>query len=137
MTDEAKVRSKPRVLLVEDTVYLARLYEKYLQDEDYDLVHVETGGDALRSLDHDIPDAVLLDLVLPDMSGLDILNADHPRRPRFRTHATPWRRRQGGQLLDVVRRQGAGHCSGLRPPADVPSDLVRPSRREPVPVRSR
>ena len=80
MTDEAKVGGKPRVLLVEDTVYLARLYEKYLQDEDYDLVHVETGAEALLALEHEMPDAVLLDLVLPDMSGLDILKGISERK---------------------------------------------------------
>ena len=80
MADEAKVRGKPRILLVEDTAYLARLYEKYLQDEDYDLVHVETGAEALQALEHKTPDAVLLDLVLPDMSGLDILKSISERK---------------------------------------------------------
>ena len=80
MTEEAKVRVKPRVLLVEDTVYLARLYEKFLQDEDYDLVHVETGAEAFQALEHKMPDAVLLDLVLPDMSGLDILKSISERK---------------------------------------------------------
>ena len=73
MTDEMKEGGRPRVLLVEDTVYLARLYEKYLQDEPYDVVHVETGGEALRALEQETPAAVLLDLMLPDMNDLDIL----------------------------------------------------------------
>ena len=80
MTEEVKVGGKPRVLLVEDTVYLARLYEKYLQDEDYELVHVETGGEALQALENQMPDAVLLDLVLPDMNGLDILKSISERK---------------------------------------------------------
>ena len=54
-------------------MYLARLYENYLQDEPYDLVHVETGAAALAELRRGTPDAVLLDMVLPDMNGLDIL----------------------------------------------------------------
>ncbi len=62
-----------RVLLVEDTVPLARTYEAYLEGEAYDIQHVETGKDALAILAEGPPDAVLLDLMLPDMDGLQIL----------------------------------------------------------------
>ena len=41
MTDAATTLT---VLLVEDTLSLARTYKKYLRDQPYDLVHVETGG---------------------------------------------------------------------------------------------
>ena len=70
MTDAA---TNFTVLLVEDTLSLARTYKKYLSDQPYDLVHVETGGAALQLLERQAPDAVLLDLVLPDMDGLEIL----------------------------------------------------------------
>jgi len=64
---------QPKVLLVEDTVPLARTYEAYLEDEPYDLTHVETGKEALAFLAESPPDVVLLDLMLPDMDGLSIL----------------------------------------------------------------
>ena len=70
MTDAA---TKWTVLLVEGTLSLARTYKKYLRDQPYDLVHVETGGAALQALERHAPDAVLLDLMLPDMDGLEIL----------------------------------------------------------------
>lgn len=59
--------------MVEDTVSLAQTYEAYLRDEQITLVHVETGKEALRELETALPEVVLLDLVLPDMDGLDIL----------------------------------------------------------------
>ena len=62
-----------RILLVEDTVPLARTYEAYLEGEAYVVQHVETGKEALAVLADDPPDAVLLDLMLPDMDGLTIL----------------------------------------------------------------
>ncbi|MBL4613789.1 MAG: sigma-54-dependent Fis family transcriptional regulator [Magnetovibrio sp.] len=62
-----------RVLMVEDTVPLARTYEAYLEGEPYELTHVETGTEALAILAENPPDAVLLDLMLPDMDGLSIL----------------------------------------------------------------
>ncbi|MBF0248211.1 MAG: sigma-54-dependent Fis family transcriptional regulator [Alphaproteobacteria bacterium] len=64
---------KTRILLVEDTVALARQYELYLDGEPYDVQHVETGREALDALAGGAPDVVLLDLGLPDMNGLEIL----------------------------------------------------------------
>jgi DNA-binding NtrC family response regulator len=65
--------SSGTILLVEDTPSLARLYEQYLQDENLSVTVVGTGKDALTEIGSGPPDAVLLDLKLPDMDGLDIL----------------------------------------------------------------
>lgn len=67
------MKSSARILLVEDTVPLARTYEAYLENEPYDMSHVETGGEAMAVLADNPPDVVLLDLMLPDMDGLTIL----------------------------------------------------------------
>ncbi len=67
MTDRSKI------LLVEDTPALARTYCGYLRNEPVDVNHVETGQAALDALRQGLPDAVLLDLKLPDMDGLEIL----------------------------------------------------------------
>jgi len=68
-----------RLLLVEDTPSLARLYEQYLSKEDVDLAVAGTGREALKSLTESTPAVVLLDLRLPDMDGLDILKEIHTR----------------------------------------------------------
>lgn len=65
--------AQPKILLVEDTPALARTYCGYLRHEPVDVTHVETGADALAVLRDTPPDAVLLDLRLPDMDGMDIL----------------------------------------------------------------
>ncbi len=52
---------------------LARTYVEYRRDEPYEIMHVETGAEANKALAEWNPVAVLLDLVLPDMDGLDIL----------------------------------------------------------------
>ena len=62
-----------RILLVEDTVPLALTYQAYLEGEPYAVTHVETGREAMDILADDPPDVLLLDLVLPDMDGLSIL----------------------------------------------------------------
>jgi two-component system repressor protein LuxO len=71
---------RQRLLLIEDTTSLARVYTEYLRKEPYDVTHVETGTDALAVLDRQLPDAVLLDLALPDMNGLEILKQIQSRQ---------------------------------------------------------
>jgi len=61
------------VLLVEDSPSLSRVYREYLRNEPYRLEAVETGQAAMASLSSEPPDAILLDLKLPDMHGMDIL----------------------------------------------------------------
>jgi len=65
--------SRHRVLLVEDTTSLARVYTEYLRKEPYEVAQVETGAAALAEIEARMPDAILLDLALPDMNGLEIL----------------------------------------------------------------
>ena len=61
------------ILLVEDTVSLAKTYLAYLKDDPYEVQHVELGADALAAIRERTPDVILLDLKLPDMDGIDIL----------------------------------------------------------------
>ncbi len=64
----------PRVLLVEDTAELARLYQGYLAREAIDLEHVASGQAALASLETAPPAVLILDLKLPDMNGRELLS---------------------------------------------------------------
>lgn len=63
----------PSVLMVEDTPTLIVLYQEYLRRENIDLHIAKTGAEALEWLSHSTPDALLLDLKLPDMEGMEIL----------------------------------------------------------------
>jgi len=68
---------KTTVLLVEDSPSLAATYQAYLRDEPWELVHVTTGAEALEVMNDTLPQALLLDLQLPDMDGMDILRHIH------------------------------------------------------------
>ena len=65
--------SKPEILLVEDSKELAVVYEAYLRKQSYGLAIVGNGKDALKNITESLPQVMLLDLQLPDMSGMEIL----------------------------------------------------------------
>jgi two-component system KDP operon response regulator KdpE len=75
--------SGPHLLLVEDEDSARRAIAAYLRRREYHGDAAATAADALRSWDGSRPDAILLDLGLPDRDGIEVI-----RRVR-REAATP------------------------------------------------
>ena len=63
---------KKRILVVDDDPVFLKIQYTYLS-EDYEVVPVCSGSDALKFLDKKIPDLILLDYLMPRMTGFDIL----------------------------------------------------------------
>jgi DNA-binding response OmpR family regulator len=68
------------VLVVEDERKLANVLKSALEGEHYDVVAVATGEDGFFRANAEVFDLVILDLMLPGRSGLDILKALRLRR---------------------------------------------------------
>jgi two-component system KDP operon response regulator KdpE len=64
--------SKPLVLVVEDEPQMRKFVRIALESHDYRVVEAATGEEAMRQASAYTPDAVLLDLGLPDMDGLEV-----------------------------------------------------------------
>lgn len=65
--------ARPRVLVVEDDESVARMLQIALGAAGFDSMEARTGGEALGILRNVAVDAVILDLVLPDGLGGDVL----------------------------------------------------------------
>ena len=63
----------PRVLIVDDEPTLLRALAMNFTARDYDVVQARTGTEALTSAARDRPDLIVLDLGLPDVSGVDVI----------------------------------------------------------------
>ena len=61
-----------RILIVEDELDLRSTLEFKFKSEGYSVNAVSKGKDAIEAIARKKPDLVLLDLMLPDMSGLDV-----------------------------------------------------------------
>jgi signal transduction histidine kinase/DNA-binding response OmpR family regulator len=62
-----------RVLVVEDEPTLCDVYQDFLHERGHEAVVARTAEAAIASLEQQPPDAVILDIHLPGMSGLDLL----------------------------------------------------------------
>lgn len=62
-----------RILVVDDEVVLAEMMAMALRYEGWDITTAGDGSAALAAARDTRPDAVVLDVMLPDMSGLDVL----------------------------------------------------------------
>ena len=63
-----------KLLLVEDSHALAKVYIEYLKDLPIDVTHVTEGRAGLAQIVGEDPAVVLLDLNLPDINGIELMN---------------------------------------------------------------
>lgn len=66
--------SPKRILLVEDDDALANVYVTRLQVEGFDVRRINNGEEALATVMTYKPDLVLLDIMMPKVSGFDVLD---------------------------------------------------------------
>lgn len=67
--------AKKIILIVEDDSFLIKAYQLRFEKENMEVQIAMTGTDAALRLEQSPPDVVLLDLMLPGVSGFDILGA--------------------------------------------------------------
>lgn len=65
---------KKKILLVEDDTNLAAVYKSRLELEGFEIREVNNGEDALSAAIEFKPDLILLDAMMPKISGFDVLD---------------------------------------------------------------
>ena len=70
-----------KILVVDDDENLRKLVELQLRSDGFDVGMAATGGEATKVCAEKLPGAVVLDLLLPDKSGKDVLAELHERYP--------------------------------------------------------
>lgn len=64
--------NKTRILLIEDDAEISRLTSMYLDVEGYQVAVIDDGALALEAIKSTNPELIILDLMLPGMSGIEI-----------------------------------------------------------------
>ncbi|NCO20593.1 MAG: phosphate regulon transcriptional regulatory protein PhoB [Rhodobacterales bacterium] len=76
----------PRVMVVEDEPSQREVLTYNLEAEGFDVCSAETGDEALLRVDEEAPDIILLDWMLPGVSGIEVCRR---LKMRAETRATP------------------------------------------------
>ncbi|HEV2149025.1 MAG TPA: response regulator [Longimicrobiaceae bacterium] len=106
----------PRILLVEDNEAIRGAFSVLLQESGYRVLQAASGAEALAASADERPHLVLLDLGLPDMSGLEVARA---LRARDETRDTPIVALTGRALeTDAEACMAAGCSDYLTKPVD-------------------
>ncbi len=65
--------SKATILIVEDDPLMSRLYSKVFSIEGYEVITAADGEEALSAVHKNLPTLILLDVMMPKMNGLELL----------------------------------------------------------------
>lgn len=95
-----------RILLVEDEKQIQKLVKMNLELEGYEVIALDDGHDVLKTLDNEHIDLIILDLMLPDIDGLQILEQVRLRYSDI------------GVLILSARDSSSDRVQGLRQGAD-------------------
>jgi DNA-binding response OmpR family regulator len=68
MADEKK-----KILIVEDDAFIRDIYQVKFSQEGFEVDLAENGLEALKKMEENIPDIILLDIVMPYMDGMEAL----------------------------------------------------------------
>ncbi|GMR22319.1 MAG: hypothetical protein BMS9Abin37_0659 [Acidobacteriota bacterium] len=125
-----------QILLVEDERVTRHRIQKMLEDAGYDVTPVTNGTEALSCLDKEQFDLVLLDIWMPEMSGLDVLNeirngAARPKVVVMTADDTPQ------TLVDAVRHEAYQYVAKPVEPEDLLAVVEKAVQKteQPPPIR--
>jgi two-component system, NtrC family, response regulator AtoC len=65
--------ARPRILIADDDPSIRNLLTEFLQGEDFRVAEASNGQEVLQQMEADRPDAVLMDIRMPELDGLSVL----------------------------------------------------------------
>jgi DNA-binding response OmpR family regulator len=72
-----------KILVVDDDPSIRMLYKEELEDEGYNVIVATSGEEALRLFEEEDPDLVTLDILMPDIDGIQVLRKIKEKKPRL------------------------------------------------------
>lgn len=73
MLEEPKINSALKVLIIDDEVFIRESLSIFLEDEGFEVITAENGRCGIEKFKNSQPDIVILDLRMPEMSGMEVI----------------------------------------------------------------
>ena len=109
-----------KVLIIEDDEGIADFLRLELEHEGYSVLYAADGRSALELFEHDTPDIILLDIMLPQLNGLEVL-----RRIRKKSCVPIIMLTARGETFDKVSGLDSGADDYLAKPFEIEELLAR------------
>lgn len=72
MSSKPEMKTKQRILVIEDEPDISTLLVRFLEPYGFSVAVADSGEKAWARLEQEVPDLILLDLMLPDTTGFDL-----------------------------------------------------------------
>lgn len=109
-----------KILLVDDDAFLRDMYATKFQETGYDVSTAENGAQALRLLESEKFDVALLDMVMPGMSGVELLERISETAPNTKCIVLS----NQGEQTDIDSANRAGAIGYIVKAESIPSQVV-------------
>lgn len=96
-----------KLLIVDDEEQVTDAIAALLRHEGHEACCANNAGDALFQLQHNTPDLVLLDLMMPDVDGMDLLDAIEGDSRFFDVPVAVYSARSDGESIAAAMKMGA------------------------------
>jgi len=67
------INSKSKILLAEDDKFISRAYQDGLTRAGFEVILAHDGAEAIKKIKETSPDLILLDLIMPEKDGFEVL----------------------------------------------------------------
>lgn len=116
----------PRILVVDDESDVVQMIDRMLTSEQFEVLHAYDGISALDVAEQEMPDLILLDIMMPMMSGYEVCRQV---RSNPQTHDIPVIFMSSGHSADVrTQSQKAGANTLIVKPFS-PAELIAQIKR--------
>lgn len=109
-----------KVLIVEDDEGISEFVELELKHEGYETVLAKSGREGLEKFESENPDMILLDVMLPEMNGLEVL-----RRIRSKSNVPVILETARGETIDKINGLNSGADDYISKPFEIEELLAR------------
>ncbi len=99
-----------KVLCVEDEEFISELYNRALQKEGYEVKVVKSGLEGLKEAQTNTYDIMLLDIMVPDVLGIDVLTKLRHEMPNLKTKIIiTTNLEQSDEIRENIEKQADGY----------------------------